>query len=176
MALPIELSITIHCMMTTREERIQAKMAAIIAAKEVLHARQKVTAKEQEEQEYTKELLRIAKEAFDRAQKEAVLAAIPLDTLIVWISELQTYCTKYGDSYILNSGLSPTGKADMEKQLRNMSAKLIDYEWELNRRRAIDEATVEERIINAPIEKQKNDEELKRQYEEKNRRKWAPCM
>ena len=111
------------------------------------------------EEKKKKDMDRIAKEAFDRAQKEAELAAIPLDMIILQLADCQDYCKKYGGTYIINSGLNYIDKQYMEDQVNRMKKRSIEYGAELDRRRALDSDTVERRIILAPIEKKKQDEE-----------------
>jgi hypothetical protein len=108
------------------------------------------------------ELRRIAKEAFDRSQKEADLAAIAIDELVLQFNAHKKMVNDKKE-WLRSEGykFGEITRYEQKKALDELEAKLADYEWELNRRRAIDKEFVEERLINTPIEEEKKNEAAK---------------
>jgi hypothetical protein len=71
------------------------------------------------------------KKGLDSAQKKKELDAIPIESIKRKISSTKEYCIKNGNYRC--SGLNVYDMASMEKQFKDMKAKLIEYEAELIR-------------------------------------------
>ena len=123
-------------------------------------AEQKKAAEEQEQR------FRIAREAFDRAE----LAAMSLKS-IVFQADLLKDMINQTSQLLLNSSYMisevESYKAQCEQTVNQ--AKLAYYEAELDRRRLDDKDLVEDRVINASLEKQQRDEEYQNSAEGRRR-------
>ncbi len=92
-----------------------------------------------EEEQKKLEQKRIAKEAFDKAQKEAKFAEIPTKDLILQLNDLKTN----GERQMLwlchySSTAANMDREDGNKRYQEMKSDIADYEWELNKRIAMD--------------------------------------
>jgi hypothetical protein len=109
-------------------------------------------AEQKRDAEEEQQRFRIAREAFDRAEKEAKLAAMPLDDLVLGIEGYKKSINQNMSWLSNHCGSSPMDAYNAQKNVTEWQSIVADYEAELNRRRVVDKALVEERIIQAPIE------------------------